>query len=1130
MAFTQTLEAYIRELATLRGKTAPETTHYAAFKRLLDAVGETLHPRVTAVIHVKDSGAGIPDLALFNERQEFDQKPEHGVVEVKAVREPLDVVARGKQVRRYLDHYDQVLVTNFYQFVVVSRDDEGRPAYEERFSLAPDEASFWASAAHPRRFAVEQDALLYEYLQRVLQRGVELADPRDVARMMASYARAAAAQIARWDAGSTAFAGIRQDFEEALGIHFESMKADDGGRMDGDSFFRSTLIQTVFYGIFASWVLWAEKTPASDRGRFDLWRDTRRLPTPVMQDLFYQLTEPDRLEQLGIESLLLWMVDALNRVKRAEFFATFGLNNAVQYFYEPFLEAFAPELRKTLGVWYTPTEIVDYMTARVDDALERELGVVGGLANPDVVVLDPCCGTGAYLIAVLRRIHDRLTAQGETPFAIASALADAICERLYGFEILTAPFVVAHIQLHGLLRSFGVSLERGRRPGVFLTNALTGWSPADAPPKQLFLQGLERERDAAEQVKRSGKILVILGNPPYNAFAGASPAEEQGMVDLYKAGLNTAWGIRKFNLDDLYIRFFRLAERCVTELSAEKRGIVCYISNASYLSDPSFVVMRRRFLQEFDRMWFDNLNGDSRETGKRIPKGLPGEGLPDPSAFSTEYNREGIRQGTAVGLMIRRPTRYPAPTVRYRDLWGTSKRADLLASLNAADFDGQYATAAPTPENRYTLRPRSVSDRYMTWSRVTDLCAVPPMNGLMEKRGGALIDIDRAALERRMRAYFDRDLDWDAYRALGYGLTETQGRFDPRAARQRALEGEGFDVRNLVRYLVRPFETRWCYYTPIRPIWNEPRPGLYAQCWRGNQFFVTRRIGSAADEGTPFYFGGYLGDDHLLKVDASYFPVMLRNGKSLTAVGQRALYELLPADAAAEVRPVANLSPSARALLARLGFPDPDADFDSAALLWRHALAIGYAPAYLADHADGLKDDWARIPLPEDADLLRASAALGRQVADLLDTEGDSAGVTTGTIRPELRPVAALTAADGAVDLAVTAGWGRLQRGEVVMPGRGRTRAAEGRIDVYLNETTFWGGIPEAAWGYTIGGYQVLKKWLSYREQAILGRPLTADEAVEFTRIARRLTALVALEPALDENYRAAASVNEQSA
>jgi predicted helicase len=180
----------------------------------------------------------------------------------------------------------------------------------------------------------------------------------------------------------------------------------------------------------------------------------------------------------------------------------------------------------------------------------------------------------------------------------------------------------------------------------------------------LALPELAEEHDAADRVKQEASILVIIGNPPYNAFAGVAPESEGGLVDAYKEGLQKTWGIKKFNLDDLYVRFFRIAERRIAERTGE--GIVCFISNFSFLGDPSYVVMRQRFLREFDSIWIDCLNGDSRETGKLTP-----DGKPDPSIFSTEFNREGIRIGTAVSLLARRGDHKVASEVRFRNYWGS---------------------------------------------------------------------------------------------------------------------------------------------------------------------------------------------------------------------------------------------------------------------------------------------------------------------------------------------------------------------------------------------------------------------------------------------------------------------------
>jgi hypothetical protein len=284
-------------------------------------------------------------------------------------------------------------------------------------------------------------------------------------------------------------------------------------------------------------------------------------------------------------------------------------------------------------------------------------------------------------------------------------------------------------------------------------------------------------------VKREKKIIVVLGNPPYNAFAGVSPQEEQGLVEPYKRGLNApasagGWGIGKFNLDDLYVRFFRLAERRIAEMSG--MGVVSFISNFSYLDDASFVVMRQRFLAEFDKLWFDCMNGDSRETGKLTP-----EGESDPSVFSTEYNREGIRVGTAICVLVRKPVRSKTPTVRFRQFWGASKRADLLNSLGARKFNAAYLQTAHSPDNRFSFGAENVSEQYRLWPKLPELSAVVPFNGPVERRGSSLISIDRDPLNERIKAYFDSRVSDSAVAALHPSLLMTGNRIVGPEARKK---------------------------------------------------------------------------------------------------------------------------------------------------------------------------------------------------------------------------------------------------------------------------------------------------------------------------------------------------------
>ena len=177
---------------------------------------------------------------------------------------------------------------------------------------------------------------------------------------------------------------------------------------------------------------------------------------PVLRALFQQLSDPGRLQPLGLVEVLDWTSAALDRVDRSSFFTRFREGEAVPYFYEPFLESFDPHLRKQLGVWYTPTEVVRYMVARVDKALKDDLDIPDGLAAENVYVLDPCCGTGAYLIrSAASHVAANLERRGLGALT-GARVKQAAMERVFGFEIMPAPFVVSHLQV-------GIDHARPRR-------------------------------------------------------------------------------------------------------------------------------------------------------------------------------------------------------------------------------------------------------------------------------------------------------------------------------------------------------------------------------------------------------------------------------------------------------------------------------------------------------------------------------------------------------------------------------------------------------------------------------------------------------------------------------------------
>ena len=736
------VEAYFADLRRVRasGGATGERSSYGPLANLLNAVGATLKPKVFCVGELADQGAGHPDFGFYAAKQlqkgrpREGQAPERGVVEVKSAGDDAWLVADSDQVNRYWGRYQLVLVTNTRDFVLVGPNPAGGGMALESFSLADSEAAFDRKLEEPRTFAREVGPGLGEYLCRALSHQAALTEPKDLAWLLASYARDGLSRVeAAGDAPS--LKSVRSALEEALGVRFEGEK--------GARFFHSTLVQTLFYGVFSAWVLWARQVPPP-AGNFNWHEAVWHLRAPVLRALFQQLSDPGRLQPLGLVEVLDWTAAALDRVDRPAFFARFNEGEAVPYFYEPFLEAFDPELRKQLGVWYTPTEVVRYMVARVDKALKDDLGVAEGLAAENVYVLDPCCGTGAYLAEVLRRIAGNLEGRGLGALA-GARVKQAATERVFGFEIMPAPFVVAHLQVGLTMQDLDAALadDGMERAQVFLTNALTGWEPRTTKP--LPFPELEEERDRAERVKQETPILVILGNPPYNGFAGMAVDEERELSEAYRRTKRVRRPEGQ-GLNDLYVRFFRMAERRIAEKTGQ--GVVCFISNYSWLDRLSFTGMRERYLDAFDAVRIDCLNGDSRETGKVAP-----DGSPDPSIFSTENEPVGIQVGTAIATLVRKADHAPTGEVGFRHLWGQAKRAELVATSETKP-DLLYGNIAPVLPLGLPFVQTAVSENWFDWPTLPDLFPVS-FPGVTTNRDSFLVAIDLDRLKARVADYFD---------------------------------------------------------------------------------------------------------------------------------------------------------------------------------------------------------------------------------------------------------------------------------------------------------------------------------------------------------------------------------------
>ncbi len=296
----QAVKVYLDALSSVSLVGTPELSHYTPLDNLFDAVGAELSPKVRAIVHYSETGSGQPDLGFFSGD---NSDPDRGVVEVKGADADLAELVASEQVDKYWQEHQLVLATNLRQFALVGENRDGGKAVLERYSLAATPGEFDETLAHRTRAANRHGVSLGEYLLRVMSHRSTISEPRDLARLLASYARDALQRVEQAAGEEDSLKPIREAIEQALGMSFDS---EDGGR-----FFRSTLVQTLFYGVFAAWVLWAR---AEEQQRFS-WDDTRKyLRAPVLRMLFHQITDPGRLERLGLEEVLDWTESALERV------------------------------------------------------------------------------------------------------------------------------------------------------------------------------------------------------------------------------------------------------------------------------------------------------------------------------------------------------------------------------------------------------------------------------------------------------------------------------------------------------------------------------------------------------------------------------------------------------------------------------------------------------------------------------------------------------------------------------------------------------------------------------------------------------------------------------------------------
>jgi len=1040
-AITSAVATYLASVdQALQQGQATEHTYRPMLKTLFEACA----PGVAATNEPRRIACGAPDFLL-----EASGTP-LGYAEAKDVGVNLSTIVadseranprtrEGKQLARYRAALTNLLFTDgleWHWFV------EGKPRLDAPVVLGTWNGSKLSRSAD----AATRFADLYRRF--LAAPAPTITTPQDLATRMA--------QLARLLDAATSTALESPDPASDLSTHRNTLRDT---LLPGltDAAFADLYAQTIAYGLFAARMIAPDKP-------FTLPEAAYLLPgnIPFLKKLFSEIAGPN------LDNGLRWLVDDLVRLLAATdmsaVLANFGSatmqKDPVVHFYETFLAAYDPRLRESRGVYYTPAPVVDYLVRSVDHLLKTALQRPEGLADEEVVVLDPATGTGTFLHAVVREIHAAITRTMAGMWA--GYVGEKLLPRLFGFELLIAPYTIAHLNLSVLLQSQGATLDAQNRLGIYLTNTL-----ADAPSAPMlpgFAQFVVREAQNAARVKNQEPVMVVIGNPPYAVSSTNRSEWITDLLDSYKQAVRTETNIQP--LSDDYIKFIRFSQWRIEQTGS---GIVAFISNHSYLNGLIHRGMREELRRVFDTIYVLNLHGNSL-IGEKAPNGGPDENVFD------------IQQGVALGIFVRKPgdPGARAATVYYADLWG--KRAgkyDYLATHNVSTT--QWETLDPREPNFFFVpgADTAVQAEYEDFVNVTDIF-LTYSSGMNSLHDGLVVAFDRATIVQMLRDAGDASLSDEKFREK-YNVKDAREWKLAKCRQEARSKGVQALLETITPCLYRPFDWRWIALDNSFVVY--PR-------WETTWHFLSGSLGLATLR-QSIHPGSVLASETLFgqhKIVDPYqrsfvFPLYLYATEQEVESG---LY------AADERR--ANLSNAfVKEIASATGLTSlPDGKGDGSASfgpedIFHYIYAVLHDPRYRARYADLLKIDFPRIPLPASAEQFWTLAGHGAALVDLhlLRLPG-AAGVGGAGGHPAL------------VSPGVTfpaAGSGKVERVRYQPPAAGQ----EGRVSI--NPEQYFAGVEPLVWEARVGGYQPARKWLEDRK----GRELSVDDVRHYGRMVAAL-------------------------
>ena len=1044
---------------------ATEHAYRPALKTLLETLGGA---GAIAINDPKHVAAGAPDFAVLQNGVPL------GHVECKDLGDNLNSTAETEQLKRYRDALPNLILTDYLQFRFYSEgelklcaklgdmDENGRIL---RNPNGTEQLTNLLGAFFNATTATVDNSLV-------------------LAQRMAAFARLLRDGITNILAEEGETGQFRAHLTAYRNLLIESLTPTEFADMQA---------QTFAYGLFAARC----RHNRSDDNPFTRQTAIFAETTPFLRDVFLAIAGP------AIHPNIAWIVDDLaslmDRADMDAILADFGSRNAdhdpVVHFYEDFLHAYDRELRQMRGVYYTPTPVVSYIVRSVDSLLRTHFNLQDGLADsqttlverPDgshvethkVLILDPAAGTGTFLREVIGTVRSAISKQ--TAGAWPDYVSHHLLPRLFGFELLMAPYAICHLKLALEIASAGAgpTVPDGQRLNVFLTNALEEPHVPTSGQGLLMVNAIAQESASADEVKRDHPVMVILGNPPYsghsankgkwirNLLRGKDGSESTGnyfQVDGAKLEeANPKW------LNDDYVKFIRYAQRRI-ERTGE--GILGFVTNHSYLDNPTFRGMRQSLLETFDEIYVLDLHGNAKK------KEVAPDGSKDENVFD-------IQQGVAIALFVKNMDKSEKQArVYHADLFGERGPETGTGKYNwlaAEDVSTTEWTDLEPKSPHYLFVPRdeTLAQEYEAgWS----IPQIFPINS-----AGIVTARDKLTINWSPAGTMDVVKDFAALPVeqarSNYNLGQDVRDWKVKSA-QDDLTQSGLDQQLIAPILYRPFDIRYTYYTGnSRGFICMPRRDVMRHMLAGENIgLITCRQQTQA--GTDWSLCGV--SKNIIESSAvsnktreiNYlFPLYNHPTTEQASVGQK---------------PEPNINSAfIDAISSQLGLeyiPDGPSDLRQTLGprdIFAYIYGVLHSAEYRERYADFLKSDFARVPLTTNVALFEELAALGYRLIDLHLLEH----------RPTKMPGYPVTGSNMVESVKYS-------------PPNGDV---SGRV--HINKSQYFDGVSPGVWNCSIGSYKPADKWLKDRK----GRTLGYDDIEHYRRICATLSTTLQVMDDIDQ-------------